>query len=125
MKTDVVTLVSRILSTGTILELTNRPYNGYEKDIKKLPKEPVPGLREECKAWIRHWGSGGGDYSTEACISGALSELGTDIPAEVANVIYESIEGYCKSRFEASLLAMDIVHECIREVEEAQKGEQE
>lgn len=110
--------VRRLMSASDILALTNLEYRGYKKWLHALPKEPICGLREECKSWIHHWGNGGGDYSTEINVISALDELDSDVPAEISEAICESIGGYCKSMFEASLLTMDIVNDSIREITE-------
>lgn len=112
-----VKILARFLSVNTILRLIGRPCRKYENWRKKLSKEPIPGLKEECQSWIHYWGNGGGDYSTEACITSALDELNSDIPTDISDTIYGSICGYSKSGFEASLLAMDIVNESILELE--------
>ena len=88
----------------------------------KLSKKPIPGLKEECQSWIHYWGNGGGDYSTEACITSALDELNSDIPTDISDTIYGSICGYSKSGFEASLLAMDIVNEKHSQLEITKTG---
>ena len=110
-------ILARFLSANTILRLIDKPCREYEHWRKKLSKEPIPGLKEECQSWIHYWGNGGGDYSTEACITSALDELNSDSPTDISSAIYGSICGYSKSGFEASLLAMDIVNESIHELE--------
>lgn len=81
--------------------------------METLPTDPVPGLADECWNWIRHWGNGGGDYSTETMIQAAINELKSDEPKALANTIYSSVSDYCKTPFEASVLTMNIMDECL------------
>lgn len=104
------------LSTEKTMVLMSSPCKEYELWLHNLPAEPVVGLRGACWAWVRHWGNGGGDYSTEACIHAALDEAQTEIPRELAELMFDNVSGYSKSPFEASVLVMDIVKECLDEL---------
>lgn len=87
----------------------------FEVWLDELPEEPMKGLADECWSWIRHWGNGGGDYSTECCIQSAITELGSDSPRALADTIFHSVVDYTKTPFEASCLARDIIEESMRE----------
>jgi hypothetical protein len=49
----------------------------FDEWMETLSEEPVPGLGEACLNWIRGWGNGGGDCSTEDQIKGAIYEFKT------------------------------------------------
>ena len=87
--------------------------HSFDEWKEVLPQKAVPGLARACWEWIRHWGNGGGDSSTEQMIQGAISELKSDEPRKLADAICDSISGYCKTTFEASVLTMDIMNECL------------
>lgn len=95
----------------------------FEVWLEELPEEPIKGLAGECLDWIRHWGNGGGDFSTEENIRCAITELGSDSPQALADAIYHSVVNYSKSPFEASCLAKDIVEESMAECEYALRKE--
>lgn len=86
--------------------------------METLSEEPVPGLGEACYRWINAWGSGGGDCSTEDQIKGAIDEIENyerrpDVPKDLADAMYCSVAEYSKTPFEASVLVMDIMTECL------------
>jgi len=88
--------------------------------METLSEEPVPGLDNTCYRWINCWGSGGGDCSTEDQIKGAIDELETygrrpDVPKDLADAMYCSISEYSKTPFEASVLVMNVMNECLAE----------
>ena len=85
-----------------------------QKDVDELIHS-IEGLADECAHWIRCWGSGGGDYSTEACITEAIRTEHSNCAPEIAVTIFESVANYSKSAFEASILTMEIVNESLRE----------
>jgi hypothetical protein len=87
----------------------------YDDWLSSLPSESVPGLKDACLAWIRYWGIGGGDSSTETCIADAITALKSDKPKELADAIYKSIADYTKTPFEAAGLTMELLNNCIDE----------
>lgn len=95
----------------------------FEVWLDDLPEEPMKGLADCCLDYIRHWGNGGGDYSTEECIRAAITELGSDSPQELADAIFHSVVDYSKSPFEASCLTIDLVEDSISECECALRKE--
>lgn len=109
--------------TSVMQDLIGKPCKEYDPWIRNLPDIETPGIRDACRDWIHSWGNGGGDYSTEACIRGALEENGTDVPREVADVIYGSICDYSKSAFEASTLVMTLMDECLMELKQEETNE--
>lgn len=104
------------LPTDVLQELMKYPCKEYEKWLNSLPTDTIPGLHDACESWIHSWGNGGGDYSTETCIREALGENETDIPREIAEIMFGSVSGYCQSPFEASTLIMTLMDECISEI---------
>ncbi len=105
----------RRASTGMIMDFLQKPCKEYDAWLEGLPKQAVEGLADECAHWIRCWGSGGGDYSTEACITEAIRTEHSNCAPEIAVTIFESVANYSKSAFEASILTMEIVNESLRE----------
>jgi len=92
--------------------------------LEELPKKSIPGLSDACLDWIRHWGNGGGDQSSETCITNAIRELKSDIPAELSDAIRGSVADYSKSDFEAENLTMTMVTDCIAELRDENKSEE-
>jgi len=101
--------------------------------LEALPKEQVPGLAEACRSWIHHWGQGGGDCSTEDQIKAAIDDLYSgqgqdvpnDMPHDLADAMYCSVADYCQTPFEASVLVMNIMDECLTDCQaKASKQEQ-
>lgn len=107
--------ILRQIPTETIVDFLHDPCKEYRAWLQKLEQKREEGLSDACISWIKAWGNGGGDYSTEACIAEALTENPSDQAAEVARTIYESVAEYSKTSFEASVLAMDIVNMCLQE----------
>lgn len=89
------------------------PYKEYSNWLESLPLEPIEGLADMCWLWIKSWGSGGGNREAETRIKIAIIEYKTDQPQELADVIYKSVAGCCLYPFEASVLTMDVLNECI------------
>lgn len=81
-----------------------------------LPTESIPDLSDACLDWIHSWGNGGGDYSTETCITSAIRELKSDVPAELADAIFDSVLGYSKSEFDAIGLTVEMIDGSINEL---------
>ena len=92
----------------SLLKIKTQPY--YYDWIETLPKESMPGLAGQCVNWIHLWGNGGGDYSSETCITDAIRALNSDVPARLADAIYSSVVDYSKSDFEATGLTMDLIN---------------
>ena len=110
---SVVEKLKTMLKEANIEDVLLQTCPNFDEWMKTLPDEPIPGLVNECWSWIRHWGNGGGDYSTETQIQEAITELGSDVPKELADAMYCSVAEYSKSPFEASALVMDILTECL------------
>ena len=87
----------------------------YDEWLLTLSTDPLSGLADECWSWIRSWGNGGGDCSTENLITDAINEHKSDVPKELADVLYRSIADHCKTPFEASALVMMLLSESINE----------
>ena len=116
---DVGTIIY-LLDTAGVSDARLRSVTHYGDWKDGLPKEAVPGLSDECLEWIRYWGKGGGDYSSEICIRSAIEELMSDIPAELADAIHGSVTDYSKSGFEATGLTIQMINECIEELQECE-----
>jgi len=95
----------------------------FNEWINRLPTEPIIGLGEACREWIRYWGIGGGDCSTEDQIKSAIGSLAPndDVPKRLADAMYSNIANYSKTAFEASVLIMDIITDCLAECESESK----
>jgi len=99
----------------SLVKIKTQPY--YYDWIETLPKESMPGLAEQCIDWIHSWGNGGGDYSSETCITDAIRALKSDVPASLADAIYSSVVDYSKSDFEAMGLTMELINGSIDDIE--------
>jgi hypothetical protein len=102
-----------LLETMGVGDIKFRIQPNYDDWLESLPKGSIPELSDTCLGWIRHWGNGGGDQSSETCIKDAINEAGTNVPAELANAALHSVSGYCKSAFEAENLIMSMIDGCI------------
>ncbi|MCX7923859.1 MAG: hypothetical protein N3B21_17885 [Clostridia bacterium] len=78
-----------------------------EDYIEELPDKDISGFYNSCYEWITHWGSGGGDYSTESCIKDSSD---SDNPRQFAQAAYDSIVDYTKSEMEAVALIATMVN---------------
>jgi hypothetical protein len=94
----------------------------YSDWLETLSEEPISGLAEACRSWIHHWGQGGGDCSTEDQIKSAIDDLESDSPKGLADAMYCAVAEYSKTPFEASVLVMDIMNECLPECQENAEG---
>lgn len=113
---DAAERIEAMLKSADMKEILTNTCPRFEDWMNGLPVEPIKGLADECWQWIRYWGNGGGDYSTEECIQGAITDAGTDSPRTLAEAMYNSIADYSKTPFEASVLVMQIVDESMAEV---------
>lgn len=102
-----------ILKSAGMVDVEAQTCPSFDEWLAGLPSEPIEGLADKCRGWVRQWGSGGGDFSTECCLMDAISEAGTDSPKELADALYDSIAGYSKTSFEARVLVMDIINGCM------------
>lgn len=83
----------------------------FDAYVESLPDKDMPGLADACLDWIRHYGIGGGDYSTENCMRMGCEGCESDNPRVIANAMYGQICGYCKTSFQSA----GIVHDCLTE----------
>ena len=97
-------------------DINYREYPQYDDWLAELPKDSIPGFADECRAWIHHWGNGGGDQSSEACITDAIRDLNSNVPSELANAIYNSVADYSKTNFDAAGLTIELIDGCIEEL---------
>ena len=63
-----------------------------------------------------YWCNGGGDESSEICITDALENIKSNVPAKLADAIYNSVAGYSKSEYEAASLTIEMIDACIKEL---------
>lgn len=106
------------LSTSEIQELMKKPCEEFKPWINQLSHSPVPDLWNHCWDWIKSWGNGGGDASTEQNIKDALNVEKTDSPYHLAINIYFAVADFSKSPFEASTLTMTMMNESMLEAGE-------
>lgn len=102
--------LQKLMETVGLKNLEIRSQLTLDSFLVTLPDTPVPGLANACIDWLRCWGNGGGDYSTETCGKEGCT---TDHPRELAEAIYNSIENYSKTPYEAVSLVMSIFDEAI------------
>jgi len=108
--------ILEILGEAGVTDISYEEHQHYEDWLSSLPEEDVPDLRESCIDWIRCWGNGGGDLSSETCITNAINELESNNPKELAEAIYGSIDEYSKSKFDATALTINIIDESMEEI---------
>jgi len=110
-----------LLETAGIADIKVRSQQHFSDWLEELPKESLPGLSSACLDWIRSWGNGGGDQSSETCITDAIRDLKSDVPIELADAIRGSVADYSKSEFEAENLTMSMVTDCVAEIRDENK----
>lgn len=89
-----------------------------EAYIHSLPGISLPGFADKISDWIRTWGNGGGDYSTECCIRDACNAADDNISVkELAKVINGEIADYSKAKHEAASLIELMFNEVLSEYE--------
>jgi len=113
----VVDTLTSLLADTNIEEILIKTCPDFNEWMESLPVEQIPGLGDACHEQIRHWGIGGGDSSTESQIKDSIENLGSDVPKELANAMYNSVVDYSKTPFEASVLIMDIIKDSLAECE--------
>ena len=118
-------LLKIMLTAAGMTDITVRSLPHYGEWLAGLPSASIVGLNEACREWIRHWGNGGGDSGSETCVSEALTESGSDVPAEIAESVYNSIAGYSKTEFDAAGLTMELVCGCMDELRESEAASDE
>ena len=117
--------IKEMLENTDMQELQSRTCPKFEEWLEELPDRPMEEMRERCRHWIRCWGNGGGNYSTENSAVTAISESDSDIPRELARAIYDSIVDYCLPPFDASCLVMLLIQEVLDEWKSDHKTEEE
>jgi len=108
--------IMELLDKTGVSNIHYREHEHYEDWLAKLPNEAMPGLSTLCLDWIRHWGNGGGDLSSETCITDAINDLDSEAPKELAEAIFGSIDEYSKSHFDAAALTIEMIGGCIEEI---------
>lgn len=88
----------------------------FDEYVESLPDEVVPGLADACLDWIRCYGIGGGDYSTESCMRDGCEECESDNPRVIAKAMYGKICGYCKTSFQSAAMVHDCLSEAMTEI---------
>jgi hypothetical protein len=112
---DFETIIALLETTG-VLGVKIKTGIHYYDWLENLPKKSVPGLKDACLDWIRGWGNGGGDQSSEDCITDAIEVLNSDIPFKLADAVYNSVVDYSKTEFEASGLTVEMIDGCMEDL---------
>lgn len=112
-----------MVSNVDVYALMAKPSKDFEPWLQTLPEEPVAGLGDKCWSWIRSWGNGGGDLSTEQGVQAAIELLESDSPRALAAAIFDNIADFSKSPFEASGLVMLLMDESLQECQAEVEGE--
>lgn len=113
VKTEIIT---DLLKTIGIMETDIKILPHFDEWVKSLPKDNLPRLRKKCLNWINQWE--GGEYSQECCITDALDEIETDIPAKLADAIYCSIADCSKKIYDIDAvdLTIELITDSIKEL---------
>lgn len=111
---NVVDCMIQMLADVDMKSLENKTRPNFEAWLGNLSGESMNGLSNYCLDYIHHWGSGGGDYSTERSIGTAIEGLQSEVPRDLANAIFRSVVGSGKSRFEASCLTIDLMNDAMQ-----------
>ena len=105
-----------LLGAAGVSQITIKTLPQFDDWLANLPKKSIKGLEAECLDWIRAWGNGGGDASSEDCITEAIEQLKCNIPFKIARTVYNSVVDYSKSEFEAAGLTIEMINSCIKEL---------
>ena len=100
-----------LLEAAGVSKVKIKTHHQYNDWLETLPKEEILGLKSECLDWIRHWGNGGGDSSSQTLITDAIECLNSDVPVELADAVYTSVVDYTKSEFDAVSLTIEMKFE--------------
>ncbi len=87
----------------------------FDAYVESLPNNPIEDFTQKCDNWIRCWGNGGGDLSTETDLREACEADKSNNPRVLARALYESIVNYTRTSFEASSMVATIINECLNE----------
>ena len=83
--------------------------------VDSLPNDPIENFTQRCDDWIRCWGNGGGDLSTETVLREACKVDKSNNPRVLARALYESIVDYTKTSFDAASMVSTVINECLNE----------
>ncbi|MCL2578153.1 MAG: hypothetical protein FWE27_08925 [Defluviitaleaceae bacterium] len=108
-------IIKNKLAEIGMMEIVINTLPHFDDWLAGLSKLKLSGLSSACLDWVRNWGNGGGDQSSETCITDAINNCGSDIPAVLAEAIFNSVSGYSKSKFDAAGLTIEIIDGCIEE----------
>lgn len=87
----------------------------FDAYVESLPNTSIEGLTTRCDDWIRCWGIGGGDVSTETVLREACDRDKSNNPQILARALYEAIVDYTRTGFEASGFVSTIIKSCLKE----------
>lgn len=89
-----------------------------EAYLYSLPDTYIPGLLQAVDDWVRCWGNGGGDYSTECRLRETITECPEETTVrELAEKLYDSIAEDYKTKFQSVNLVHDAISEAMNEME--------
>ncbi len=111
---DETTIKSALEALGLSEVLVEKLLN-FDAYVESLPNNPVEDFTLKCDDWIRCWGNGGGDLSTETVLRDACKADKSNNPRVLARALYEAIADYTKRSFEASSMVATIINECLNE----------
>ncbi len=111
---DETTIKSALEALGLSEVLVEKLLN-FDAYVESLPNNPVEDFTQKCDNWIRCWGNGGGDLSTETVLRDACKADKSNNPRVLARALYEAIADYTKRSFEASSMVATIINECLNE----------
>ena len=87
----------------------------FDAYVDSLPNDPIENFTQRCDDWIRCWGNGGGDLSTETVLREACKVDKSNNPRVLARALYESIVDYTKTSFDAASMVSTVINECLNE----------
>ena len=111
---EIKTLLAK---TGFVeIELTTIPF--FYDWAAELPKESIPGLRQQCIDLMDDWRDDRMQYGIECCIKEAIEESDSDIPEELAKAIYSGTVDDSKKEYDidAIELIIDLIEGAINEL---------
>ncbi len=103
--------IIKLLNSTGLSEIQVERLLNFDAMVSELPNSEVEGFNAACLDYIRYFGMGGGDASTEENMRIACEDTGGDNPQVLARAMYERIAGHCKTAF----VAGKIVYNCVKE----------
>lgn len=107
-------IIAALQKTG-LSEIRVEKLLNFDAFVDELPDNSVEDFTKRCDDWIRSWGNGSGDNSTENALRAVCKSDISNNPKVLARALYDSIVNFTMKGFEASGMVSTIILECLNE----------